>query len=58
VRLTVGQSGQLPATDHVVAEEIAKKLGFSSAGALNENLQERMRAVRQAYDRITAVAET
>jgi glutamate-ammonia-ligase adenylyltransferase len=58
LRLIVGRSARLPATDHPTLREIAKKLGFVSGAALNKSLVERMKAIREAYDRITQVEQT
>jgi glutamate-ammonia-ligase adenylyltransferase len=58
LRLIVGRSARLPATDHPTLREIAKKLGFGSGSALNKTLLERMQAIREAYDRITQVEQT
>jgi glutamine synthetase adenylyltransferase len=53
VRLILGRQARLPTTDHPALRDIARKLGFVSAVALNEMLVEKMRGIRQAYDRIT-----
>jgi len=53
LRLIAGRSARLPAADHPVARDIAKRLGYSSAGALTETLNEYLSAIRAAYDRIT-----
>jgi glutamate-ammonia-ligase adenylyltransferase len=58
LRLIVGKVANLPSSDHSESAEIAAKLGFESAAALHETLQVRMAAIREAYDRITAVAES
>jgi hypothetical protein len=42
----------LPATDHPAARDIAGKLGFLSATQLNETLLERMKEIREVYERI------
>ncbi len=57
-RLIVGKVATLPSTDHPAFREIAKKLGFESASEFSETLRERMQAIREAYDRITGVAQT
>ncbi len=57
LRLIVGRVATLPSSDHSESGEIAKKLGFKTATALHETLKVRLDAIREAYDRITAVAE-
>jgi [glutamine synthetase] adenylyltransferase / [glutamine synthetase]-adenylyl-L-tyrosine phosphorylase len=54
LRLIVGRSTKLPAPDHPAARDLASKLGFVSAGQLNESLRDRMKEIRSAYDRILA----
>jgi glutamate-ammonia-ligase adenylyltransferase len=54
LRLIVGKVAVLPSTDYHVFQEIAQRLEFSSPAELGETLHERMRAIREAYDRITA----
>jgi glutamate-ammonia-ligase adenylyltransferase len=54
LRLIVGKVAALPSTDYHVFQEIAQRLDFQTPGALGETLRERMRAIREAYDRITA----
>jgi glutamine synthetase adenylyltransferase len=58
LRLIVGKVASLPSSDHSESTEIANKLGFKTAAELHETLRARMGAIRQAYDRITAVAES
>ncbi len=53
MRLILGRQARLPATDHPALGDIAKKLGFVSAAALEETLVEKMKGIREAYDRIT-----
>jgi glutamine synthetase adenylyltransferase len=53
LRLIVGKVATLPATDYPAFREIAKRLDFATADDLAETLRERMRAIRQAYERIT-----
>lgn len=53
VRLILGRQARLPATDHPALQDIAKHLGFASAEALHQSLAEKMRGIREAYDRIT-----
>ena len=54
LRLIVGKVEALPGTDYPAFKEIAKKLNFATPDDLGEALRERMRAIREAYDRITA----
>ncbi len=58
LRLIVGKVAALPSTDYPAYGEIAKRLGFETPANLAETLRERMRAIREAYDRITEVAQT
>ncbi len=53
LRLVLGKSTRLPAADHSVARDVARKVGFKSASELWHNLKERMKAIRVAYDNIT-----
>lgn len=53
LRLIVGKVAALPATDYPAFKEIARKLDFATPADLGEALRERMRAIREAYDRIT-----
>jgi len=53
VRLLFGKSARLPATDHPALQDIARKAGFVSSAALEEALRDRMRGIREAYQRIT-----
>jgi [glutamine synthetase] adenylyltransferase / [glutamine synthetase]-adenylyl-L-tyrosine phosphorylase len=52
LRLIAGRSTRLPKPDHPVARDVALKLGYESAAALQETLADQMRLVRQAYERI------
>lgn len=52
-RLIAGKVAALPSTNYPAFREIASRLGFESAAALSETLQEQMRAIREAYNRIT-----
>jgi glutamate-ammonia-ligase adenylyltransferase len=53
LRLIVGKVAVLPSTDYHVFQEIAQRLDFQTPEALGETLRERMRAIREAYNRIT-----
>ncbi|MGI8898125.1 MAG: hypothetical protein ACR2IB_07005 [Pyrinomonadaceae bacterium] len=53
LRLILGRQARLPATDHPALRDIARQLGFGSAVDLHELLVEKMRSVREAYNRIT-----
>lgn len=52
LRLLVGKSGKVPASDHAVVRDIARKLRFTSAVELHKSLTARMREIREAYDQI------
>jgi glutamate-ammonia-ligase adenylyltransferase len=54
LRLIVGKVASLPAADYPVFKEIAQRLGFETPASFGEILRERMQAIREAYDRITA----
>ncbi|CAN5725442.1 bifunctional [glutamate--ammonia ligase]-adenylyl-L-tyrosine phosphorylase/[glutamate--ammonia-ligase] adenylyltransferase [soil metagenome] len=54
LRLILGRQARLPATDHPALRDIARQLGFVSAVDLHEVLGEKMRSIREAYDRITS----
>jgi glutamate-ammonia-ligase adenylyltransferase len=56
LRLIVGKVAALPSIDQPAFKEIATKLHFESVTSLSETLVEQMRAIREAYDRITEVA--
>ncbi len=53
LRLILGRQARLPTTDHPALKDIARQLGFVSAVDLHEMLVEKMRSIREAYDRIT-----
>ena len=54
LRLIVGKVAALPSTDYPVYKEVARRLAFETPADFSETLHERMRAIREAYDRITA----
>jgi glutamine synthetase adenylyltransferase len=54
LRLVMGKVAVLPSTEHPAFKEIARNLNFKTAKDLSNTLIERMQAIRQAYDRITA----
>jgi glutamate-ammonia-ligase adenylyltransferase len=54
LRLIAGKVAAVPSEDYPAFREIAERLGFENPGRLNEALDERMRGIRAAYDRITA----
>jgi glutamate-ammonia-ligase adenylyltransferase len=58
LRLIVGKVAALPSTDYPAFKEIAKRLRFKTPAELSETLRERMSAIREAYDRITAIGLT
>ncbi|MDQ3666207.1 MAG: hypothetical protein M3410_06345 [Acidobacteriota bacterium] len=53
LRLILGRQ-RMPATDHPAWRDIARQLGFVSAVEFHEMLVEKMRSIREAYDRITS----
>jgi glutamate-ammonia-ligase adenylyltransferase len=53
LRLIAGRSTRLPAADHPVMRDIAKRLGYSSANALTGALKDHLTSIRAAYGRIT-----
>jgi [glutamine synthetase] adenylyltransferase / [glutamine synthetase]-adenylyl-L-tyrosine phosphorylase len=53
LRLVLGKSTRLPAAAHPVTRDVARKVGFNSASELFDSLNERMKAIRVAYDNIT-----
>jgi glutamate-ammonia-ligase adenylyltransferase len=54
LRLVVGRSTRLPATDHPALEDIARRMGYSSSAELTEAVKFRMEGIRVAYDNITS----
>jgi glutamate-ammonia-ligase adenylyltransferase len=52
LRLIVGRSTRLPATDHPALRDIARSLNYPSPAALKESLTTHMHNIRAAYDRI------
>ena len=53
LRLIVGKVAALPSMDHPAFREVAGRLGCESPAELSETLRQRMRAIREVYDRIT-----
>jgi glutamate-ammonia-ligase adenylyltransferase len=53
LRLIVGRSTRLPATDHPALRDIARSLSYSSPDSLTKSLATHMHNIRSAYDRIT-----
>jgi len=52
LRLMVGRSTRLPEPEHPTASDVATKMGFESAAALQTTLVEQMRLIREAYERV------
>ena len=52
LRLIVGRSTRLPEPEHPTASDVATKVGFESAAALQTTLVEQMRLIREAYQRV------
>jgi len=57
LRLIAGKVAGLPSTDYPAYKEIAKRLSLKTPADLNETLRERMRAIREAYNRITGAQD-
>jgi glutamate-ammonia-ligase adenylyltransferase len=53
LRLIVGRSTRLPATDHPALRDITRRLNYASPDELVESLTARMKNIRAAYNRIT-----
>lgn len=53
LRLIVGRSTRLPATDHPATRDLARKLNYASARELVASLRAHMQRIRAAYDQIT-----
>jgi glutamate-ammonia-ligase adenylyltransferase len=52
LRLIVGRSTRLPESDHPTASDVATRMGFESAAALQTTLVEQMSLIREAYQRV------
>jgi len=53
LRLIVGRSTRLPDPNHPTARDVARRAGFESVAEMQEELAEQMKAIRDAYNRIT-----
>jgi glutamate-ammonia-ligase adenylyltransferase len=53
LRLIVGRSTRLPATDHPALRDIARSLNYDSPAELKQSLATHMQNIRAAYERIT-----
>ena len=51
LRLIVGRSTRLPDPDHVIARDVASRMGFDPV-ELQETLVQQMKAIREAYNRM------
>ncbi|HEX8649962.1 MAG TPA: hypothetical protein VF708_03915 [Pyrinomonadaceae bacterium] len=58
LRLVIGRSTRLPATDHPALQDIARSMGYTSSAQLTDALTLHMQHIRAAYDRITGRQET
>jgi [glutamine synthetase] adenylyltransferase / [glutamine synthetase]-adenylyl-L-tyrosine phosphorylase len=58
LRLMMHRSTRLPDPDHVVARDVAARMGFASSSELQQTLTEQMRLIREAYNRITTTDYT
>jgi glutamate-ammonia-ligase adenylyltransferase len=54
LRLIVGRSTRLPDPNHVTVRDVATKMAFESASALQHTLAQQMEAIRTTYNRILA----
>jgi len=54
VRLTIGRSGMVPAADAPAFADIARRLSYTNANDLHDELLGRMKEIREAYDRIVS----
>jgi glutamate-ammonia-ligase adenylyltransferase len=54
LRLSIGKVAALPSATHPAFQQIAKKLGYSSAQDFSATLSERMQGIRRAYERVTS----
>jgi len=54
LRLIVGRSTRLPATDHPALRDIARSMNLASADELATSLANHMTQIRAAYERITS----
>jgi glutamate-ammonia-ligase adenylyltransferase len=52
LRLIVGRSTRLPDPNHVMARDVARRMGFGSVDELQRTLADQMEAIRAAYNRI------
>lgn len=53
LRLIVGRSTRLPDPDHVIARDVAGRMGFDPV-ELQETLVQQMKAIRETYNRLLA----
>jgi glutamine synthetase adenylyltransferase len=53
LRLIVGRSTRLPATEHPALADIARRMEYQSVEALTTDLTEHLAKIRAAYDRVT-----
>ncbi|HEU4870183.1 MAG TPA: hypothetical protein VFT08_04970, partial [Pyrinomonadaceae bacterium] len=52
LRLIMHRSTRLPDPNHVVAKDVATRVGFESVSEMQSTLGEQMRAIRETYNRI------
>ena len=52
LRLIVGRSTRLPDPNHVMAADVARRMGFASVAELQVTLVEQMDAIRDTYNRL------
>lgn len=53
LRLIIGRSTRLPASDHPALQDAARRMNYPTAAALTGELNSHMANIRAAYDRIT-----
>jgi glutamate-ammonia-ligase adenylyltransferase len=58
LRLMMHRSTRLPDPDHVIARDVAARMGFASGLELQQTVTEQMRLIREAYNRITSTDYT
>jgi glutamate-ammonia-ligase adenylyltransferase len=52
LRIVVGRSSRLPATDHPALTDIARRMGYETSQSLVEELAQQTKEIRSAYKRI------
>ena len=52
LRLIVGRSTRMPDPNHVMAADVARRMGFVSVAELHQTLLEQMELIRDTYNRL------